>query len=57
MRKEKIKMNFDDFDIGSQIDESFSWYDYELAFGNIDVLDEEVSKEDDDYIKSFYAVV
>jgi len=57
MRKEKIKMNFDDFDIGPQIDESFSWYDYELAFGNIDVLDEEVSKEDDDYIKSSYAVV
>jgi len=50
-------MNFDDFDIGPQIDESFSWYDYELAFGNIDVLDEEVNKEDDDYIKSFYAVV
>ena len=50
-------MTFDNFDIGPQIDESLSRQDYELAFGNIDVLDEEVSKEEDDYIRPFYAVV
>ena len=45
MRKEKIKMNFDDFDIGPQIDESFSWYDYEMFYGDLIASEEEEIEE------------
>ena len=38
-------MNFDDFDIGPQIDESFSWYDYEMFYG--DLMQEEIISEAD----------
>lgn len=31
----------DDFDIGPQIDESFSWYDYEMFFGDLIAAEEE----------------
>lgn len=37
----------DDFLIGPQIDEIFSWYDYELLFNND--FDEEVPEEHDDW--------
>lgn len=37
-------MNFDDFDIGPQIDESFSWYDYEMFYG--DLMREEIEVEE-----------
>lgn len=45
---------YDSFLCERQVDESFSWYDYELAFGN---EDEPIPEEYDDYMRSFYAVV
>lgn len=36
----------DDFDIGPQIDESFSWYDYEMFFGDLIAAEEEEDYDD-----------
>ena len=38
-------MNFDDFDITQQVDESFTWYDYEMLFGDINIIEEEEEEE------------
>ena len=32
---------FDDFDIGPQIDEFFSWYDYEMFYGDLIATEKE----------------
>lgn len=38
-------MNFDDFDTTQQVDESFTWYDYEMFFGDLIASEEEEIEE------------
>ena len=43
---------FDDFDTMQQIDE-YSWYDYEMYYGEL-MTEEEIPEEHDDYMRSCY---